>query len=477
MQLRRWQKEAIASALKKFSVDHAHFLCLATPGAGKTFMASALAKRLFHANKIDLVLCFTPSVNIASSFQHTLESVLKRRIDGRIGASGQVITYQSMLNFGESFWSLLDLHRTLVIFDEIHHCAGDNEGNANVWGQKILQFIQGKATYTLALTGTPWRSDRIPIALSSYAQNGQVRCDYRYGLSDAIQDGVCRTPKITVTDNDRIIVNSGTENDVYTSFADLLKNSKCTYQNILNNESLIQHLLKKSIQKLNAIRKKDPDAGGLIVAASVEHAMTISDYLHQATGKTPFVVTYVHDDSQRVIKEFRNSSSPWIVSVGMISEGTDIPRLRVCCHLTKVKTELYFRQVLGRVLRVQHSSQEQAYLFMPAEPNLIEYAERVAEDVPRANTVSLDLMVQASDLSNYGGPQTPENSADEIKTPLEIILSEDTENSLLQAPPKPTVNTPTEVRPIATLSASYDSAVGLFGKFKNRMIKVSLLNS
>ena len=44
--------------------------------------------------------------------------------------------------------------------------------------------------------------------------------------------------------------------------------------------------------------------------------------------------------------DFTDSDAPWIVSVGMISEGTNVPRLRVCCHLTRVKTELYFRQVL-----------------------------------------------------------------------------------------------------------------------------------
>ena len=35
----------------------------------------------------------------------------------------------------------------------------------------------------------------------------------------------------------------------------------------------------------------------------------------------------------------------------MISEGTDIPRLRVCCHLSRIRTELRYRQVLGRILR------------------------------------------------------------------------------------------------------------------------------
>ena len=32
----------------------------------------------------------------------------------------------------------------------------------------------------------------------------------------------------------------------------------------------------------------------------------------------------------------------------MISEGTDIPRLQLCCYLSRIRTELHYRQVLGR---------------------------------------------------------------------------------------------------------------------------------
>ncbi|MFA0233502.1 diguanylate cyclase, partial [Vibrio sp. 10N.261.45.A7] len=72
----------------------------------------------------------------------------------------------------------------------------------------------------------------------------------------------------------------------------------------------------------------------------------------------------------------------WIVSVGMISEGTDIPRLQVCCHMSSVKTELYFRQVLGRILRVNNVKNKQAWLFTFAEQNLIEFSERIEQDIP-----------------------------------------------------------------------------------------------
>jgi len=77
----------------------------------------------------------------------------------------------------------------------------------------------------------------------------------------------------------------------------------------------------------------------------------------------------------------------WIVSVGMVSEGTNIPRLQVCCHLSHVKTELYFRQVLGRILRVSGGLNQEAWLYTIAEHKLTCFAERIAEDLPDGNAV------------------------------------------------------------------------------------------
>ena len=66
----------------------------------------------------------------------------------------------------------------------------------------------------------------------------------------------------------------------------------------------------------------------------------------------------------------------------MIAEGTDIPRLQVCCYLSRIRTELYFRQVLGRVLRHRLKGDNSASLLLIAEPELVKFAERVDNDLP-----------------------------------------------------------------------------------------------
>ena len=266
----------------------------------------------------------------------------------------------------------------------------------NIWGQNIARHIQGTAAYTLALTGTPWRSNKLPIALSNYSIEGKVQCDYVYGLDKAINQAVCRIPKIVAIDNENIRVQICESTIQHTSFKSLLESSHCSYQDLLNCTDLVHYLLKSANKKLNSIRKQYPDAGGLVVATSVNHAIRISKILKEVTGDESHIATYLHTDAQDTIETYKHSACKWIISVGMISEGTDIPRLRVCCHLSRIKTELSFRQILGRILRSSGEPGGEGFLFMPAEPNLIDYAKRVVEDVPDKARISIDKMDPSS---------------------------------------------------------------------------------
>lgn len=401
MQLRKWQSECISNALKHYSTGETHFLCLATPGAGKTVMASTLAYHLFDANLIDLIICFSPAVVVAEDFRCELEQITGKRIDGLIGSSGSSLTYQSLRNLDDRFWALFDHCRVFVIFDEIHHCAGNSIENSNAWGEKIITHIQGRASYTLALTGTPWRSDQLPVVLANYSdENHMVRCDYQYGLNEAILDGVCRTPVMTAIDNNQVQFQRDNDSNKYRSFRSLLTESDCTYQELLESRDLILYCLNQANQKLDSLRRNTPNLGGLIVATSIAHAEKIHAILANALGEHADIVTHKNENSLSTIRRFKNSDRKWIISVGMISEGTNIPRLQVCCHLTRVKTELYFRQILGRILRSRGDPNEIGYMYFPAEPTLMDYAERIESDIPNTATIKLFLSKDHGQLSS-----------------------------------------------------------------------------
>uniref|UniRef100_UPI004047C271 DEAD/DEAH box helicase n=1 Tax=Rheinheimera sp. TaxID=1869214 RepID=UPI004047C271 len=380
MQLRHWQDECAALALQKFMNLQKHFMVLATPGAGKTVMAAAVAKRLLDANKIDYVVCFAPSVAVLNSIRLTFSSVLAKPMHGQLGAAGGVYTYQYLASSKTADWSFLKTSRVLVVFDEIHHCGGDEPELANAWGREVLRSLGSHATYILSMTGTPWRSDLAPITLATYIDPDKtVHCDYVYGIADAIKDGVCRLPEVVLIDNDKLQVNE----DTYGSLKSAFEHSELRYSELLADEQALRYLLTKSVHQLQAARHEQSDAAGLVVASSVREARRIKHILQSEFNQSAVMVTYREPSPQAVIENFRTSDTQWIVSVSMVSEGTDIPRLRVCAHLSLVRTELFFRQVLGRVLRLMPGiANNKAWLISFAEKSLLEFAQRLQQDIP-----------------------------------------------------------------------------------------------
>lgn len=394
MKLRQWQSECLEIALNHYRHISKHFLCLATPGSGKTVMAAEIAARFIEQNEIDFVLCFSPSITVSQSISDTFTKRIGARFDGIIGALGCSYTYQSILFFNEEFWQLLKRNRVMVIFDEIHHCAGTSLENSNAWGEEILLNIQQQSEYTLALTGTPWRSDKLPIVLANYCTNEHaIQCDYRYGIKDAVRDGVCRSPKIVLIDNEKLVVtDEEKEKKYFNNFKSLLNDSSVTYESIITSPLVMAYVLERGCDKLKEIRRSNVNAAGLVVASSVEHATYMINILREELNQSAVLVTYKQKHSSAIIKKFRNSTTQWIVSVGMVSEGTDIPRLQVCCHLSRVKTEMYFRQVLGRILRITLDKNQEAWLYTCAEPSLSEFSYRIEQDLPNENVIIKEVL-------------------------------------------------------------------------------------
>ncbi|WP_058120164.1 DEAD/DEAH box helicase [Photobacterium kishitanii] len=432
--LRLWQNECISNAIDHYKNGHRHFLAQATPGAGKTRMAAHLAKTLFDSDMIDLVICFSPSKTVASDIQKTFATVLDCIFNGQVATLGCSMTYQSMQYLHRDFWKTISRRRVLCIFDEIHHCGGNEYSDSNSWGQSLVHEIQHAALYTLALTGTPWRSDELPISLLSYSDpEGKVICNYQYSLKQAVNDGVCRRPNITLIDSDKISLQNNTELERFSSINALLEKSHTHYACVLNNDDALNSIIELAVNKLEAIRQISAKAGGLIVAASIIHAQKIILILEQQFDQTCALVTYKDKHSNKKIEAFKHNTTQWIVSIGMISEGTDIPRLQVCCHLSNIRTELYFRQVLGRILRTTNTANQEAWLYTFAESNLIQFSEQIEIDIPESCSKITMFHNRDYDQRDQKHSQTPESHLTDNKTEdhCHTIDWESSENTLI----------------------------------------------
>ena len=66
----------------------------------------------------------------------------------------------------------------------------------------------------------------------------------------------------------------------------------------------------------------------------------MADLIQILEGERPFVVHNQITRADQKIKAFKTSANRWLLSVGMVSEGVDIPRLRVLAYLPNARTEL-----------------------------------------------------------------------------------------------------------------------------------------
>jgi superfamily II DNA or RNA helicase len=141
-------------------------------------------------------------------------------------------------------------------------------------------------------------------------------------------------------------------------------------------------MLEYASHKLNDLRERMADAGGLIIAPSIEMAEYFVRLIELIEGETPILVHNKVQNADGKIDAYRKSDKRWLVSVAMVSEGVDIPRLRVLIYLSSALTELAFRQAIGRVVRTNGPDDDtRAYVVMPSFDILERYARKIEKEM------------------------------------------------------------------------------------------------
>ncbi|MGO2243573.1 MULTISPECIES: DEAD/DEAH box helicase [Halomonas] len=431
--LRDWQQRCLTKALAQLSPEQPHFLCQATPGAGKMLMAAVLADQLLQRGEVDYVLYLGPSTEVVSQAEEALASVTGLAMDSDLGARGGCYTYQSLRTRLSALQQLGAQSRVLLIWDESHHAGrvpGTQKG-ANEWGQALL-LLERYMTYTLALSGTPWRTDGSCLPLMRYLDipadealplKQRLVPDFVYTLQEAVRDGVCRLPYIKLIDNRHIQLTIShskgkqrPKQKQFSSIPRLLRHPGVSYADLLRHDTAMDAQLTKGVAQLKALRQAQPAAGGLVVAADIEHAEEVTEWLIDQ-GEDVCLVTSKTPNAHAKLQAFRDSTQAWIVSVGMISEGVDIPRLRVCCYLSRVRTEQHFRQVLGRIIRRMGLYDADCYLFILNESLLRRYAYRIDDDLPDEKAVVTVISTASAPAAPWYGNTAPGTPLDNVKLP------------------------------------------------------------
>ena len=377
--LRPWQKAALERLSASTSAD---FLAVATPGAGKTTFALTAARQAVAGDPSRRVLVVVPTAHLKSQWASAAAG-LDLHLDPRWSAAdgalpgdmhGVVTTYQQVAGCAPVVRALAG--GAFVVFDEVHHAADDR-----AWGDAVRTAFE-PAARRLSLSGTPFRSDTQAIPFVRY-QLDEAVADYEYGYGEALRDGGVVRPVYFPRIDGRMEWSAPDGSLRAHSFDDPL-DAALSSQRLRTAYSLdgewLPHVLGQAHAQLLAIRQRQPDAGGLVIATDQEHARGIARLLRDRIGVRAVVATSDDPEASDHIGRYVEGKDPWIVAVRMVSEGVDIPRLRVGVFATTTTTELFFRQAVGRLVRwTRGTTGQKSFLYIPDEPRLRARAFAIAE--------------------------------------------------------------------------------------------------
>jgi superfamily II DNA or RNA helicase len=380
--LRGWQRAAVAAVLEH---DGDSFLASATPAAGKTTFGLHVAHWMLTVGRVARVAVVAPTTHICR--QWALDAArygldLEPNRPNSAGPEprdrhGVAVTYATLAAGPAVHRRRCREAPTLLIADEPHHM-----GELAAWGRSTQSAFE-RARFRLLLSGTPFRSDNTPIPWVMYEDDGVSRADYSYGYTDALLDGVCRPVTFHTYGGDMEWLSDGRRRRADFSVGLPAAEAARRLRTALEPDGdWLAHVLRDAHAELTALRAgAHPDAGGLVVAIDKEHAERLADRLGAVSGERPEIVTSDAPDASRRIHRFAAGTAPWLVSVLMVSEGVDIPRLRVGVYATAARTELFFRQVVGRFIRRTTAPGEQmSHLFLPSDPTLKRLAAQIEEE-------------------------------------------------------------------------------------------------
>jgi superfamily II DNA or RNA helicase len=407
--LRSWQEEA-TEAVRAHSATS--FLASATPAAGKTTFGLHIAHRMLSAKFVSRVVVAGPTTHIcrqwaADAGRYGIDLEPNRpNSDGPESADfhGVAVTYQTIAAGPDTHRLAAGSRPTLLIADEPHHM-----GDQAAWGLQTRKAFDG-AHFRLLLSGTPFRSDNSAIPWVSYDEDGISRADYAYGYPQALVDRVCRPITFLPYDGEMEWISDGrlrsADFDLVLPTAEAARRLRTA---LSPEGEWMDEVLRDGDARLSEVRADGhPDAGGLVIASDQDHARAIAARLGSVSGEQPELVMSDEPGASRRLADFASSDRRWLVSVLMVSEGVDIPRLRVGVYATAARTELFFRQVVGRFIRtIPGPRRQMSYLLMPADPRLKALAHEIELERRHALDLSPDAEEDEGEMDELDAERKP----------------------------------------------------------------------
>lgn len=435
--LRKWQVEAGQAAIERFRAGNRIFVTEACTGAGKTLHGCDVMNRLRLQGMADLVVVMTPSIATRLGWVERLNGIGFNATDrpelfSTADFDAIVITYGGVAAVDRALY-LRPVHRGIAsVVDEYHH--GEEDAS---WGAAIARIEQISSSM-LFLSGTPWRSNGQIAVLAQhcnrygqpYYEGDRVKADFAYTYTeDLVQPGDDRgtipvnftfresqhtdkSGKVEFLSNPHLDQMSSEDRELWIQEAmksDIRIGKHVRTQGTvsdfsLSGNALVRSMLDAGIQSLQSYRAR---AGSsvpvlLVVAQSIPEARAVHNYILNAMtiDARPVRSALIVSDKDSASLEISEAQVKCkaglldvIVSVGMVSEGVDIPQIKGVVYLSAIMTALYIIQVIGRLLRRiriddaymdRHLNHLPGFFIAPAAPKLLAIARRIEDEISEA---------------------------------------------------------------------------------------------
>lgn len=388
--LRKWQKDCINEQIKVASTGGKEFFVAAGVGSGKSIQSLSL----YLKHDFELIIIVTPKSGIRGSWLEdakllnlVIEPILNSdaflyndnsKLNGFVLTAGMLPNVVSQLNdYTEQF-------KTLVIIDEAHHFAEDMS-----WLESAKAALSG-ASFTVALSGTPYRTDNNKIICLDYLKQSDesyATPGFYYQYEQALTDGLVSpvttrfiSGSVTKKYDDGRSIKFDYDDGDYSEqkgTPDLSLMGERLRLSAVESLEWQQGAIKESRKALLKYRLDGNPWAGLIIASTIEQAHNIADFITSEYGDKSLVVVE-NIETETAVELFNSDDSYlWVIAITKISEGVSIPRLRTLTMLTNVTTRTQFEQLRGRLVRLYKGVKQlnqNTQMIIPADPRLIEYA-------------------------------------------------------------------------------------------------------
>jgi superfamily II DNA or RNA helicase len=418
--LRQWQRDALDRFIETFN-DPA-FVLEAAPGAGKSRFAAFATQYAISEAGLDHVVFIAPWTPILDSVRKNFGPLKldyrdkfhydKKR--GKLQAAPSIdVTLDTYAGFCNpvtidviKHWQEVKGWTFMLVLDEIHH----TNTTGGKWGPYI-ERIASMSSKLVVMSGTYFRSDNKPISFLEY-ENDKPKTNFSISFSECVRHRFTRQVSFRFHDPRIELLKKESGKIIDRRLSKLMPGHQKQFETakatvLDSNGEHVHSMIVDAWTELQAMRRKWADAACLVVCKvgvndneeRVIHA--IESKIKQITSHSPEVVTSDDSTSRGKLENFCKSSEPFLCAIRMVSEGVDIPRIRMVLFLSYTDSEMLFRQIVGRCCRYQDGKEDDtaALVILPKFKLMAEFAERF-EHESKLGALKIEPMPGSADQAS-----------------------------------------------------------------------------